>query len=129
MEKIKDLKTKNSKLQKPLQMKSTIIFGDEKLKADFEKLQNSKTEDIQLYKSLNEAFTVLENNAFAGIQIPKRLIPREYKTRFGELDNLWKYNLPKAWRLIYTVKRDQVIILSVVLEWMSHKDYEKRFKY
>jgi Txe/YoeB family toxin of Txe-Axe toxin-antitoxin module len=129
MEKIKDLKTKNSKLQKPLQMKSTIIFGDEKLKDEFEKLKSSNTEDVQLYKRLNEAFAVLENNAFAGIQIPKRLIPREYKTRFGELDNLWKYNLPKAWRLIYTVKRDQVIILSVVLEWMSHKDYEKRFKY
>jgi Txe/YoeB family toxin of Txe-Axe toxin-antitoxin module len=129
MEKIKKSKTKNSKLHKSLQMKSTIIFGDEKLKAEFEKLQNSTTEDIQLYKRLNEAFAVLENNSFAGIQIPKRLIPKEYKAIFGELDNLWKYNLPKAWRLIYTVKRDQVIILSVVLEWMKHKDYEKRFKY
>jgi len=71
----------------------------------------------------------LEENAFCGIQIPKRLIPKEYLKRFGSLDNLWKYNLPDAWRLIYTVKNSRVAILSVILEWINHKTYERRFNY
>jgi mRNA-degrading endonuclease RelE of RelBE toxin-antitoxin system len=108
---------------------SAVVFGDKKLKNTFEKLKNSKNEDVQIYKYLSDAFAILETNSFAGIQIPKRLIPKEYKVKFGELDNLWKYNLPDAWRLIYTIKRDRVVVLSVVLEWMKHKDYEKRFKY
>lgn len=82
-----------------------------------------------LKKQLERAFESLEEDAFIGIQIPKRLIPKEYVEKFGKLTNLWKYNLPGAWRLIYTIKNNKVSILSVVLEWMDHKTYERRFKY
>ncbi len=110
-------------------MNSKLIFGDEKLKASFEKLQHSTTEDKKLYEWLVRAFEDLEENAFYGIQIPKKLIPKDYENKFGRLDNLWKYNLPNAWRLIYTVKNGDIVVLSIVLEWMTYKDYEKRFKY
>ena len=69
-----------------------------------------------------------ELKLIAGIQIQKKLIPKEYITKY-EIDNLWKYNLPNAWRLIYTVANNKVTVLSIVLEWMTHKEYEKRFKY
>jgi len=110
-------------------MKSKVVFGDEKVQKAFEKLKTSKTEDEKLYKWLVRAFEDLEQNAFCGIQIPKRLMPKEYFQRFEKLDNLWKYNLPNAWRLIYTIKNSEIIVLSIVLEWMTHKEYEKRFKY
>jgi len=110
-------------------MKSKIVFGDEKVKASFEKLKSSKTEDKGLYEWLTRAFEDLEENAFCGIQIPKRLIPKEYKRKFGKLDNLWKYNLPNAWRLIYTIKDGDVVVLSIILEWLDHKEYERRFNY
>ncbi|MFT4309184.1 MAG: hypothetical protein ACMXYL_01710 [Candidatus Woesearchaeota archaeon] len=45
------------------------------------------------------------------------------------ITNLWKYDLPSGWRLIYTIKTDEVMIISVILEWFSHKDYERRFNY
>jgi len=111
------------------EMKSTVVFENEKLKVSLEKLKKSKTEDKELYKWIVRAFEDLEQNAFSGMQIPKRLIPQEHIKKFGRLDNLWKYNLPNAWRLIYTIKREQVIILSVILEWMNHKEYERKFKY
>jgi len=57
------------------------------------------------------------------------LIPKGYEKRFGRLDNLWKYNLPNAWRLIYTVKYGELIVLSIILEWVAHKEYENRFNY
>ena len=110
-------------------MKSDVIFGDEKVQVAFEKLKDSKTEDKKLYEFLNRAFEDLERNAFCGVQIPKKLIPKEYIKRFGPLDNLWKYNLPDAWRLTYTIKNGDVMVLSIMLEWMTHKEYEKRFKY
>lgn len=110
-------------------MKSEIVFADPKVKKAFEKLKTATTEDKRLYDSLVGAFKELEKDAFSGIQIQKSLIPKEYVRKFGKLDNLWKYNLPDGWRLLYTIKRDNVVILSIVLEWLDHKNYERRFKY
>ncbi len=109
-------------------VKSKIVFADEKIQKALEKLKNSKTEDKKLYQWIIRAFEDLEENAFCGIQIPKKLFPKSYTAKHDP-DNLWKYNLPNAWRLIYTVANDKVCVLSIVLEWMSHKDYERRFKY
>jgi len=104
-------------------MKSEIFFGDKKVTKDFEKV------DKDLKKQLEKAFKNLEEDAFCGIQIPKKLIPKEYIKRFGNLTNLWKYNLPDSWRLIYTIKNNKVSLLLIILEWVDHKSYERRFKY
>ena len=109
-------------------MGSRVVFADAKLKDAFEALEHSKTEDQRLYKWLDRAFDDLAENAFCGIQIPKKLIPKKYIQQYG-IDNLWKYNLPNAWRLLYSVARDEIIIISIILEWLSHKEYEKRFGY
>jgi len=45
------------------------------------------------------------------------------------VDNLWKYDMPEGWRLIYTNVSDEVQILAVLLEWFDHKEYERRFHY
>jgi len=37
--------------------------------------------------------------------------------------------MPKGWRLVYSVAKGDILIISIMIEWMSHKDYEKRFKY
>jgi Txe/YoeB family toxin of Txe-Axe toxin-antitoxin module len=109
-------------------MKSRVVFADAKLKKAFEDLKDSRTEDKELYKQLRRAFGDLQENTFCGIQIPKKQIPKDY-TRKYQIDNLWKYNLPSAWRLIYSVAADKVMVISIVIEWMDHKKYEKRFKY
>ena len=70
----------------------------------------------------------LSKDPFCGIQIPKKLIPKTYKDKY-DVDNLWKYDLPKAWRLIYFIKGDAVKIVSIILEWFDHKEYERRFNY
>lgn len=107
-------------------MKSEIVFGDERLQKEFEEL---KIKDPKLYNQIINAFKNLENDAFCGIQIPKKLIPDYYQKRYGPLSNLWKYNLPDAWRLLYNIKNDKVSILSVILDWIDHKNYERMFKY
>ncbi len=105
-------------------MKSEVVFGDEKLEEEFNKISDKKFK-----MHLERAFESLENDAFCGIQIPKHLVPREYIKRYGLLTNIWKYNLPDAWRFIYTIKNSKIAVLSIILEWMDHKTYERRFKY
>jgi Txe/YoeB family toxin of Txe-Axe toxin-antitoxin module len=110
-------------------MECKIFFADDNVRKAYEELKESKTEDKNLYEFISRALSDIEKDAFCGIQIQKRLIPKEYEKKYGNMDNLWKYNLPNAWRLIYTVKREGIIILGVVLEWMNHKNYERRFGY
>lgn len=109
-------------------MKSIVYFGDEKIKKAFDSLEHSKVEDQILHKWVKRAIDALAENCFCGTQIPKRLIPRVYLEKY-KIDNLWKYDLPKGWRLIYSVTNSEVCILSIILEWMDHKDYERRFNY
>jgi len=109
-------------------MKSKIKFANQKLQEAFEALKDSKTEDKNLYKWIIRALEDLEENAFSGTQISKKLIPKIYCTNFS-IDNLWKYDLPNAWRLIYSIKNNEICVLSIILEWMSHKEYERRFNY
>jgi Txe/YoeB family toxin of Txe-Axe toxin-antitoxin module len=109
-------------------MKSEIKFAEVKIEKALQKLKNSKTEEKKLYKWIFRAFGDLEENAFCGMQLPKRLIPRVFIDKY-KIDNLWKYDLPKGWRLIYSVTNGQVCVLSIILEWMDHKNYERRFNY
>lgn len=102
-----------------------IRFIDENIKGTFYELEKS---DKQLYDLLSRAFKEIESNAFCGIQIPKRLIPKEYAKK-KSIHNLWKYNLPKSWRLLYSIENQEIIVVSIVLEWMDHKSYERRFRY
>lgn len=106
-------------------MKSNIQFINDRIKKAFEKLEN---DDSKMYKFIVRAFEDIENNAFCGIQIPKKLIPKEYLKKY-DVKNLWKYNLPDAWRLIYSIKGKNLLVFSIILEWMDHKTYEKRFGY
>jgi len=109
-----------------MKLPSKVKFADEKVKEAFSEL--SKVGESKIYNWLVRAFKDIEQNAFCGIQIPKRLIPKEYIKKY-KVHNLWKYNLPDAWRLIYSIENQEILVVSIVLEWMDHKTYEKKFKY
>lgn len=103
-----------------------VKFADTQIKKAFEEL--SEFREDKVHNWLTRAFKDIEENAFCGIQIPKRLIPKEYIIKYN-VHNLWKYNLPDAWRLIYSIENQDILVVSIVLEWMDHKTYEKKFKY
>lgn len=55
--------------------------------------------------------------------------PRVLVKKYG-IKNLWKYNLLNAWRLLYTVTTpSEVEIITIVLDWLPNKKYEKLFGY
>ena len=111
-----------------MNMPSQIIFSEQKLKEAFEKLTTGSSEEKMLYEWILRAFGDLENNANCGIQLAKNLIPKIYIKTY-DIENLWKYDLPKGWRLIYSVENTDITVVSIILEWFDHKNYERRFGY
>lgn len=104
---------------------SKVVFISDELEEDFKSLKV----DDPIKKAMIRAIADLKENAFSGIQIPKRLFPKEYIQKYG-ISNLWKYDLPRGWRLLYTVTSDnEVELISAILEWFDHKNYERKFGY
>lgn len=104
---------------------SRVVFVSDDLEKNFNELKD----DDPIKKGMIRAIKDLKENAFAGIQIPKRLFPKEYVQKYG-INNLWKYDLPTGWRLVYTVNpKNEVELISAILDWFDHKNYERKFKY
>ena len=54
---------------------------------------------------------LLKANPEYGFHIPKDRIPKEYVIKY-EVNNLWKVNLSGAWRMIYTIRGSEYIIIT-----------------
>ena len=104
-----------------------IVFADEKVKDAFDRLKNSPDEK-RLYDNLMRAFKDIEDSPSGFIQIKQKLIPKIYVQKHG-IDNLWKYDLPNGWRLLYSLGRAEIEIIAIILEWFDHKKYERRLGY
>jgi len=111
-----------------MKLPSTVRFADENIKESFYSLEQGDNQEKELFKMINQAMDNLEKNAFCGIQVSKKLIPKEYLQKYT-IRNLWKYDLPRGWKLIYSITREEIIVLSLIMEWFDHNEYEKRFKY
>ena len=70
----------------------------------------------------------LKEDAFTGLAVPKDRIPKKYQREF-DAKTIWKYDMPKAYRLIYTIENNEIEVFAILLEWFDHKTYEKKFKY
>jgi len=113
-----------------------IITGN--AKEEFDILNNVVGEEITkgitksdhqiLLNSIKNKIELLKDNPQHGIHIPKDRTPQEYVINY-DVNNLWKINLSGAWRMIYTIRGDEVEIISLVLDILNHKNYEKKFKY
>jgi len=53
-------------------------FVDENVLKAFYKLKEGDKSEQELFKFINQALDNLEKNAFCGIQIPKKQIPKKY---------------------------------------------------
>lgn len=63
-----------------------------------------------------------------GEHISRKKIPAEYFEKHG-VENLWKLNLNSFWRMIYTVHGNNIEVISIILEVLDHKKYDRKFGY
>ena len=95
---------------------------------DFMKFYKSLATDDKLKEYIDDAIGVLKSNHLAGDQIKNELWPKKYVHEHG-ITNLFRYKLPDAYRMIYTFSGEDRGIICILIEVMSHKEYEKRFGY
>lgn len=79
---------------------------------------------LQLLKSIKQKIEFIKLNPFYGDNVSKKLIPREY-----DVQNLWRVELSNFWRMLYTIKGDQIEIICFVLDIIDHNKYNKLFGY
>ncbi|MBU3912670.1 MAG: hypothetical protein KKB21_01155 [Nanoarchaeota archaeon] len=103
----------------------SITYGDERIKKSIEELESK---DPEIYRHVMNAFLNIREDTACGIKIPQRLIPKEWIKRFS-INNLYKYNLPNAWRLFYSLSGSRIEIIAIILGCFNHKDYERIFSY
>ncbi len=82
------------------------------------------TKEIQLLRSIKQKFEFVKANPFYGDNIPKKCIPQKYNVQ-----NLWRVELSQYWRMLYTIKGDEVEIICFVLDIIDHERYNKKFGY
>jgi hypothetical protein len=103
-----------------------VAFIDAKLLEAFNKLKAGRFEDKQLAAEIDSVMNKLKEDPLCGIKIERRLWPKEYVKKY-DIDNLRKYDMSNGWRLMYTLSGNSVEIVSILLEWLDHKGYERRF--
>ena len=102
-----------------------LRYADESIQKDLIKLENK---DNELYRHIKNAFMNIQEDPVCGIKIPVKLIPKILKKKYF-IDNLYKYNLPNAWRLLYSLAGDRIEIIAIILGCYDHKDYNRLFNY
>ena len=85
-------------------------------------VQNS--EEIRLLKSINQKTELIKSNPLFGNNISKRLIPKQLS-----VTNLFRIELTGYWRMLYTLKGDEIEVVAIVLYLIDHKKYNKLFGY
>ena len=89
--------------------------------------------DDKQRKKLTWWYARLKADVFAGDQIPKDRIPVALASRSGvpgRISNAWRFELPGAFRGIYTVQPSSARHpMVLVLEVLSHKEYDRLFGY
>ena len=93
------------------------------------KASDSKQEEVILNAFLQKV-ELLKENVHYGQPIAKKLIPAEYKTKYG-ITNLFRVELPNFWRMLYTLTAGSsgIEIIVLVLDITDHKKYDKKFGY
>jgi len=109
-----------------------IIFSpeaEEVYKYLNEQAVNSKIERTIL-NSLNKKLELIRTNLSYGESVPKNLVPKEYKEKYG-VTNLFRIELPKFWRMLYTITEgeSEIEIIAFALDVIDHKKYNKIFGY
>ena len=86
------------------------------------------SEEMQLFRSIKQKVEFIKANPFYGDNVPKAIIPREYIIKYNA-KNLWRVELTNFWRMLYTIKGDQIEVICFILEITDHDRYNKIFGY
>jgi Txe/YoeB family toxin of Txe-Axe toxin-antitoxin module len=103
--------------------KTSYICLQEKVQAQ-ETTGKTNSQEMQLLKSIHDKIDLIKADPFYGDNIAKKKIPKSYDAK-----NLRRVKLTGYWRMLYTIKGDELRIICFVLDIVDHKSYDKLFGY
>ncbi|OYT54637.1 MAG: hypothetical protein B6U72_02000 [Candidatus Altiarchaeales archaeon ex4484_2] len=112
--------------------KVRVIFSpeaEEVYKYLNEESASSKNE-ATILRALHKKIELIKSNPHYGDPVSKKLIPQEYKSKYG-VTNLFRIGLPNYWRMLYTLadSETKIEIIAFILDVIDHKRYDKKFGY
>jgi len=120
---------KDREVRVKLSEEAAQVYEELRVFVEEEKNKRIKSSFHQtLLRSIERVKELLKENPFAGDQVPKRQIPSKY-IKLYDIDNIWRIELSKFWRLVYTITGNQVEIITFVMDIFNHQEYDKVFGY
>jgi len=96
-----------------------------------ERLASGNRSNEREYKILSKGIEKLKVDYRSGVHISQKGHKKafEYYRRKYGIENLWKLNVSRDWRMVYTVVTDGLEVISFILDLTDHKRYNKIFGY
>jgi hypothetical protein len=96
---------------------------------EFSKLYGGLKAGSREKQLLDSALDSLKVNMAAGVKVQRPLWPAYYVRKYA-VNNLWKMDVTREARLVYTLLNERGRWIVVVLEaFFTHREYERRFGY
>jgi len=89
--------------------------------------KENKTERMIL-DAIHKKAEEIRTDPHFGDPIAKKLIPEEYTTEY-EIKNLFRVELPAAWRMLYTLTDRDDELTALIIDIIDHPTYDKKFGY
>jgi len=93
-----------------------------KLKKSNKKIEKS------IFKSIYKKLELIKEDPKIGESIKKKLIPKEYVEEYG-ITVLYKIRLANYWRLLYTIKDNELEIIAIIIDIFDHNKYNEIFEF
>ena len=120
---------KNKEVRVKLSEEATEVYNELRASVEEERKRGIENSFHQtLLRSIERVWELLKENPFAGDQVSKRQIPSKY-IKLYDVDNVWRVELSKFWRLVYTITGNQVEIITFIMDIFNHQDYDRVFGY
>jgi len=108
--------------------KEVRILLKDQAKESFLELKKRKDKESQsILRSISRVTEILKTNPQYGEPISKELIPEQFKKQ--GIYNLYRVELSNFWRMLYTLKGNQIEIFLFILTISDHPGYNKLFGY
>jgi len=120
---------KNRDIKVILSQDAIVVYNElNKIVGEELKKGIKSSEHQTLLRAIKRVRDRIKDNPFAGDQVEKKKIPKKYIQDYG-VKNVWRIELSSYWRLIYTIKSDEITIINFVLNIVDHNKYNKIFGY
>jgi hypothetical protein len=112
-----------------LQKKEIKVFLKDDAKDSYFQLKTKSDKPAKtLLSAIDRTINLLATNPQLGDPISKKQFPKQLIQRYN-INNLYRVELSNFWRLLYTIKNDEIYIYLIVLKVIDHKEYNKLFCY